>query len=61
MSDIFQDLPINAPLGIVFRALSTPEGLDSWWTERSGGEPALNAQYDLHFGPEYHWLAKVSR
>jgi uncharacterized protein YndB with AHSA1/START domain len=61
MPDIFQDLPINAPLGDVFRTISTPAGLDSWWTERSSGEPGVNAHYDLYFGPEYHWRAKVTR
>ena len=61
MADIFQDLPIKAPLDRVFRAVSTPEGLDTWWTKRSAGNPQEGAEYELWFGPAYDWRAKVTR
>jgi uncharacterized protein YndB with AHSA1/START domain len=61
MADILQDLPVRAPAAAVFRAVSTPAGLDTWWTERSSGEPTAGAVYDLHFGPGYHWQARVTR
>jgi uncharacterized protein YndB with AHSA1/START domain len=54
-------LSIKATLQQVFRAVSTPTGLDSWWTKRSSGEPTLGADYDLSFGPDYDWRAVVSR
>jgi len=60
MSDIFHDFPIKASRSRVFQAVATPEGLDSWWTKRSSGEPAENAEYDLWFAPKYHWRAVVS-
>ena len=61
MPDILSDFPIKAPMGDVFRAVSTPGGLDQWWTKRSSGVPVLGAEYDLWFGPEYDWRARVSR
>lgn len=61
MPDISHDFPIKASRGRVFQAVSTPTGLDTWWTKRSSGEPAEGAEYELWFGPEYDWRAVVSR
>lgn len=61
MPDILQDFPIAAPPERVFDGVSTPEGLDQWWTARSAGQPRLGAEYTLWFGPEYDWRATVTR
>jgi uncharacterized protein YndB with AHSA1/START domain len=61
MADIFHHFPINAPAREVFRAVSTPAGLDAWWTKRSKGVPREGAEYELSFGPGYDWRATVSR
>ena len=61
MPDIFHDFPIKASRDNVFRAVSTPTGLASWWTNRSSGEPAPGEEYELWFGPEYDWRAVVSK
>jgi len=61
MADILHDLPIKAPIDRVFDAVSTPEGLDAWWTDRSSGTPGMGEEYVLWFGPEYDWRARVSR
>jgi uncharacterized protein YndB with AHSA1/START domain len=61
MPDILQDFPIKAEPARVFAAVSTPEGLDRWWTETCSGQPGLGARYDLGFGPSYHWVATVSQ
>lgn len=61
MADIFHHFPISAPLGPVFQAVSTPKGLDAWWTKRASGKPAEGAEYELWFGAEYDWRAVVSR
>jgi uncharacterized protein YndB with AHSA1/START domain len=58
---IFHDFPINAPPSRVFAAVSTPAGLDRWWTLRSAGQAVEGAEYELGFGPEYDWRATVSR
>ena len=61
MPDIFHDFPIQVAPPRVFRAVSLPVELDQWWTVRSSGEPSLGAEYELWFGPEYDWRAKVAR
>jgi uncharacterized protein YndB with AHSA1/START domain len=58
--DIFHDFPIIASRSQVFEAISTPAGLDSWWTKRSSGRPADAAKYELWFSPEHDWRAVVS-
>jgi uncharacterized protein YndB with AHSA1/START domain len=61
MADIFHDMTIKAPRQQVFEAFATLQGLDSWWTKTSSGEPREGAVYTLSFGPEYDWRAKVTR
>ena len=61
MADIFHDFPIKAPVQRVFDLVSTPAGLDNWWAESSRGTPGADAIYDLGFGPEYQWRARVTR
>ena len=52
---------IKSPRVQVFRAIASPEGLNSWWTKTCSGEPVEGSTYELGFGPEYTWQAKVSR
>lgn len=61
MPDVFQDLPIRAAARKVFDAVSTPAGLDAWWSQSSSGQAEEGAEYKLGFGPGYEWLAKVLR
>lgn len=61
MADILQDFPIKAAPERVFEAISTPDGLSQWWTKRSAGRPAVGAEYELWFGPDYDWRARVTR
>ena len=61
MADILQQFPIKASRERVFDAVSTPAGLDRWWTNRSTGTPVIGAEFQLWFGPEYDWRAVVSR
>jgi len=61
MPDILQDLPIKAGLDALFRAISEPQGLDRWWTKRCSGVPRKGEEYELWFGPQHDWRARVSR
>lgn len=61
MADIVQLFPVKAAPQDVFRAVSTPQGLEAWWTKRSSGRPEVGAEYGLWFGPEYDWHAIVSQ
>ena len=58
---ILHDFPITVPPRRVFDAVSTPAGLDRWWTRSSSGHAAEGVEYELGFGPEYQWRATVSR
>ena len=61
MADIFHDFPIQAPPDRVYAAISTPPGLDAWWTSRSTGTPREGAEWELWFGPTYDWRARVTK
>lgn len=61
MPDILQDFPVKTPPARVFEAISTPRGLDQWWTKSCSGTPKPGATYQLGFGPEYQWRATVTR
>ena len=61
MPDILQDFPIRATPERVFDGVSTPPGLDAWWTRRSQGRPEPGIEYELDFGPGYVWRAVVTR
>jgi len=52
---------INASADRVFRAISTENGLDNWWTKTSQANPKLDATYTLDFGPGYIWKAAVTK
>jgi uncharacterized protein YndB with AHSA1/START domain len=60
MPDILHDFPIAAAPAVVFEGVTTPRGLDSWWTERSSGTPVVGLDYHLFFGPDYDWRARVT-
>jgi uncharacterized protein YndB with AHSA1/START domain len=61
MADIFSDVPIRATPESVFRGVSTPAGLDAWWTKTSAGTPVSGAQFELGFGPGFDWRARVTK
>jgi uncharacterized protein YndB with AHSA1/START domain len=61
MADIEQELPIAAPLERVYEAVSTPAGLNEWWTKTASGVAALGAEFTLGFGPEYQWRGVATR
>ena len=61
MADIFNHFPIKAAAHAIFQAVSTPAGLDSWWTLTSSGQAKEGAAYELGFGPGYDWSAVISR
>jgi uncharacterized protein YndB with AHSA1/START domain len=61
MADILHDLPIAASAARVFEAVSTPAGLDRWWSLRAEGWPGRGAVFALDFGPGHdHWRAQVT-
>lgn len=61
MHEILHEFPIAVSPARVFEGVSTPTGLDRWWTARSSGEARLGAEFQLWFGPEYDWGARVTQ
>ncbi len=59
MFDILHDLEINAKPNKIFRMVSTPEGLNAWWTKKSKGMAAFNQEYQFYFSEAFDWKAKV--
>ncbi len=61
MANILHEFIIKAEPSRIFEGMTSPLGLDQWWTHYSSGEPRLDSVYALGFGPEYDWEAKVTR
>lgn len=60
MPSILHDFEVKTDPSAVYAAVSSPDGLDQWWTLRSSGEPRVGAEYELWFGPRADWRAKVT-
>lgn len=61
MPDIVHNFPINGSTSIVFEAITSPQGLDSWWSKACAATPGPHAEYQFNFGPGHDWLAQVTR
>lgn len=60
MAEILHDFFVQASMKAVFEGMTTPDGLDAWWTKKSSGVPGLGNEYVLDFGPGYEWTAVVT-
>ena len=58
---IYHDLSIEAPVSLVFDAISKPDELVNWWPQKCKGEPVLGAGFNFYFAPEYDWHGDVIR
>lgn len=61
MADIFHSLIINRPIERVFDKISTPNGLDKWWSKKCSGKAKYGEVYDINFGFDFNWSAKVTK
>ena len=59
MPDIHHHLPVRADADRVFEAVATSRGMDAWWTKRASGIPEGGTEFELCFGGEYDWRARV--
>lgn len=59
MADILHDFYIKAGPVVVFKAISEPKGIDSWWSLECSGKPELGSEYRLYFGEPWDWRASV--
>lgn len=61
MADIFHYFPINASPEKVFENISTPKGIDNWWSLEAKGTTGLREVYEFFFGEDYHWAGVISK
>lgn len=59
MPDIHHIFFVKSNPQKVFEAFCTIEGLDSWWTLQSTGQPLKGNMYSFYFDPEHDWRAEV--
>ena len=50
---------IDASQEEVFKALTSIEGLSSWWTVQTAGNPTLDGMIEFRFGEQYFNYMKV--
>ncbi len=61
MADIVHNFPIKGSPDKVFDAISSPQGLNSWWSDSCEATPGDGALYQFGFGPGYDWSAVVTQ
>lgn len=59
MADILHNVYIKESPENVFKAISTGEEIQKWWTKRSTGTPVKGNIYELYFSDEYDWAAEL--
>lgn len=59
MPNVYHDFPVNGSLEAVYRCISTPEGLSTWWSKSAKGDPGIGNTYEFDFGPGYQWEAEI--
>lgn len=50
MVDILHRIGVVAPLGEVYQAVATPEGIAGWWTKDTVGKSEVGGQFTFRFG-----------
>lgn len=59
MADILHNVYIHESPEKVFRAISSGEEIQKWWTKRSTGNPIKGDVFDLYFSDDYDWRAEL--
>lgn len=59
MGNIYHDIEIKATQEAIYEAITSPSGLNAWWTLKSAGEPSIGNEYNFFFSEDYNWFAVV--
>lgn len=59
MPDIQHRLAIKADPSRIYDAITTPSGLNAWWTKDCEGSPEVGAPYRFYFSDDFDWKAEV--
>lgn len=60
MPKIQHDFAVKAEPGAVYDVITTPEELNQWWTRTASGRAEAGQEYELWFGPDADWRARVT-
>ncbi len=60
MAEIRHMLLIDAPVDVVYRAVTEQKGLAGWWTVQALAKPTVGAVADFKFGDRYHTAMRVT-
>lgn len=61
MYQILHALQISAPIEQVFEAITSPSGLNHWWTLECSGVPLENQTYRFVFSKDCIWSGRVTQ
>jgi len=61
MYEILHDLHINAKPSQVYSLISTPGGLNKWWTKEAEGKAKEGNKFRFFFSKKYDWSGIVTR
>jgi len=59
MLGIYHDLQIKGDIKHILTAVTTPEGFDSWWTNKCSGKKVVGEIFNFHFSADYNWFATM--
>jgi uncharacterized protein YndB with AHSA1/START domain len=60
MTEIRHMLLVDAPVEIVYRAVTEQKGLAGWWTVQALAEPKVDTVADFKFGDRYRTAMRVA-
>lgn len=61
MPTIFHTYQVAVSKAAFFEAVTTPAGLNNWWTLQCTGTPKLEEIYNFNFTDQFNWYAKISK
>jgi uncharacterized protein YndB with AHSA1/START domain len=59
MPGIYHDIEIKATPDIIYKMITTADGLEKWWTLKSSGQLVVGERIELYFSEEYDWEMEV--
>jgi len=60
MPEIRHLVHINAPVSVVYRAITEQSGLQAWWTAGTIASPQVGSIAEFRFGERYHNKMRVT-
>lgn len=59
MHNIYHDIEIKSDPHSILDSITTPKGLNAWWTVKSSGDIKLGNSFQFYFSDDYNWYAQI--